>query len=83
MTIERKPFKYKLPEQTPLTETERKENEMRLAFSKKAEEILGQEGRFIFVREYHGTFWPVDEANEIELAEGETRGYHVTRSGTW
>lgn len=47
MTIERKPFKYKLPEQTPLTETERKENEMRLAFSKKAEEILGQEGRFI------------------------------------
>jgi len=38
---------------------------------------------FIFVREYHGTFWPVDEANEIELAEGETRGYHVTRSGTW
>ena len=38
---------------------------------------------FIFVREYHGTFWPVDEANEIELAEGETRGYYVTRSGTW
>ncbi len=47
MTIERKPFKYKLPEQTPLTETERKESEMRLAFSGRAEEILRQESRFI------------------------------------
>jgi hypothetical protein len=47
MTVERKSFKYKLPEQTPLTKIERKESEMRLAFSKKAEEILGQEGRFI------------------------------------
>lgn len=48
MTTERRPSKYyKLPEQTPLTETERKESEMRLAFSRKAEEILGQESRFI------------------------------------
>lgn len=48
MMIEKRPPKYyKLPEQTPLTATERKESEMRLAFSKKAEEILGQESQFI------------------------------------
>jgi len=48
MTAEGRPSKrYRVPEQTPLTETERKENEMRLAFSRTAEEVLGQESRFI------------------------------------
>ena len=44
--IERKSFEYSIPASTPLTETEKRENEMRLAFFKKAEEILRQEDRF-------------------------------------
>lgn len=46
MTPENKTSEYRLPKQTPPTETERRQNEMALSFARTAEEILNQESRF-------------------------------------